>query len=125
MSTPFVTVRLPRFLTHFRSEMEVLPDRIIKATAPILRTAEQESIRERWFDTGATLRSLRERLRRKGHGREFRLYPTTPYAIFGEIGTRTLQPRRYSRIAVQNARPKVVQTAQQEVKQFARNVTVR
>lgn len=125
MSTPFVTVRLPRFLTHFRSEMEELPERIIEKTAPVLKSAEQESIRERWFDTGATLKSLRERFRRKGSDREYRLYPTTRYAIFGEIGTRTLRPRYYSRAAIQNARPQVVQKAQQEVRRFARNVTVK
>lgn len=124
MSEEFVTVQMPRFMTSFRSDVQALPGRIVERAAPVLRSAEEESIRERWFDTGATLKSLRERFKRRREGQNYRLWPTTPYAIFGEIGTKFIKPRRYSRIAVSNARPKVIAEARQEVKDFVRNMAV-
>ena len=141
----FVTVRIPSFLTHFSEQIEDLRDKILDKTAPILRKEEEASIRSRWYRTGATLGSLREQRVTEGPKKIYRLFPTTFYAIFGEFGTgrrgaQTGKPtprsyrygpkpgmtaRRYSRIAVQQARPKVIETAQQVVNAYARNVTVK
>ena len=141
----FVTVRIPSFLTHFSEQIEDLRDRILAETAPILRREEEASIRSRWYRTGATLRSLKEETVTEGPKKIYRLSPTTFYAIFGEFGTGRrgaqtgpraprgyrygsrpgMTARRYSRIAVQQARPKVIQRAQQIVNAYARNVTVK
>lgn len=151
MSEQFVTVRVPGFLTRFREEMEELRDDILEETSPILRREEQASIRQRWYRSGKTLRSLKEEIVPIKDGKAYRLFPTAtsdrgaPYPLFGEFGTgrrgaATGKPapkgykhgkkagmaaRRYSRIAVATARPKVIRAAQQIVRAFARNVTVK
>lgn len=147
----FVTVQLPRFLTHFREELSELVDDVLTETSPILKAEEQASIRSRWYRSGRTLRSLKDETVPIKDGKAYRLFPAAtsergaPYPLFGEFGTgrrgatsggRTpkgyrhgssagMTARRFSRIAVVTARPKIIQAAQQTVRAFARNVTVR
>jgi hypothetical protein len=151
MSDQFVTVRLPRFLTRFRDEIGGLVDEVIEETSPILRRSEEASIRQRWYRSGRTLRSLKEEVAPIKDGKAYRLFPTAtsergaPYPLFGEFGTgrrgatsgkptpkgykhgrsKGMTARRFGREAVKQARPKVIQTAQSTVRAFARNVTVR
>lgn len=145
MNEQFVTVRLPPILTRFPERMAALPEQIIEKTAPILRSAEEASIRKRWYRRGRTLRSLKDDIKKQGSKWIYRLFPTTFYAAFGEWGTGRrgaqsgspaprgwkygkkagMTARRYSRIAVHNARPRVIDAAQQQIKEFARNVTVK
>lgn len=151
MSEEFVTVRLPRFLTHFREQFSGLVDEVLEETSPILRREEQASIRSRWYRTGKTLRSLKEEVVEITDGKAYRLFPTAtsdrgaPYPLFGEFGTGRrgaasgkptpkgykhgrsagMTARRFGRSAVHAARPKVIQKAQQTVRAFAQNVTVR
>lgn len=150
MSEQFVTVSVPKFLTHFREAFSGLVDDVLDETSPILRREEQASIRSRWYRTGKTLRSLKEEVAEIKDGKVYRLFPTAtsdrgaPYPLFGEFGTgrrgsTTGKPtpkgykygrkpgmtaRRFGRSAVQVARPKVIEKAQQTVRAFARNVTV-
>jgi len=141
----FVQVQPPKILFNFRSVIEDLRDEIIGEAAPILRREEEASIRARWYRLGRTLRSLHEEMAMEPGRRVYRLFPTAPHAIFGEFGTgrrgaATGQPaprgwkygdkpgmeaRRYSRIAVEIARPKVIQAAQEIARRFAKNVTVK
>ncbi len=141
----FVTVRIPSFLTDFSEQIEDLRDKILDQTAPILRREEEASIRSRWYRIGTTLKSLKEETVTEGPKKIYRLRPTTFYAIFGEFGTGRrgaqtggppprgyhygsrpgMTARRFSRIAVQQAGPKVIETAQQIVNAYARNVTVK
>src|SRR5688572_1694095 len=140
----FVSVDIPRFLTSFRSDVENLRDEILVESAPILRREEEASIRERWYRTGATLRSLQEETVTVKNSKVYRLFPSTFYAKFGEYGTGQrgrvsglptprgyrhgpkigMTARRYSRIAVAKARPQIVKTAESRARAFARNVTV-
>lgn len=145
MSEPFVTVTVSKTITEFRPLIENFRDEVLEETAPILRKAEEASIRARWYRLGRTLRSLKEDVESKGGHRIYKLFPTAPHAAFGEYGTGRrgavtgrpaprgwkygdrsgMEARRYSRLAVVSARPKILQTARGMASRFARNVTVK
>ena len=145
MSQAFVTVSVPKFLSSFREEISDLRDEVAEKTAPILRREEEASIRSRWYRLGRTLKSLREEIAHEPSKTVYRLTPTTSWAVFGEFGTGRrgsqtgrpapkgytygdkpgMEARRYSRIAVASATPKVIRAAQNVVSEFGRNVTVR
>lgn len=143
--TEFVTVSpIPRFLTSFRTEVENLRDEILVESIPIIRREEEASIRQRWYRTGATLSSLREETTTVKGSKVYRLFPTTLYSQFGEYGTGRrgaisgrptprgwrygpkagMTARRFTREAVQTARPQVVRLAESRARAFARNMTV-
>lgn len=141
----FVEVTIAPFLSKPGGYFEDLRDRIIEKGAGILKRAEQASIRRRWYRLGRTLRSLEEQTETKHDRASYSLSPTAAHAPFGEYGTgrrgaATGRPaprgwkygkkpgmaaRRYSRIAVAQARPKIISVAQGQAQVFARNVTVR
>ena len=141
----FVEVTIPSFLTSFRSHVEGLRAEILTDTSKVLRKEEEASIRARWYLLGRTLRSLEENTGVEGNRAFYRLFPTAPHAAFGEYGTgqrgsQTGRPaprgwkygqkpgmaaRRYSRVAVEKARPRIISVANDRARQFARNVTVR
>lgn len=147
MSDQFVTVTLSPFFTRFREQIEGLQTTIVEKGARILRQEEESSIRKFWYRTGTTLRSLKQETVRQGDKAIYRLWPTTFYSPFGEYGTgrrgaRTGQPaprgwrygtrekgsmeaRRFSRRAVETARPKVIRVSIEQAQAFARNVTVK
>jgi hypothetical protein len=127
----------------FRRQAEALQDDILLDGAQILRREEEASIRQRWHRTGATVNSLQEELIIEKSSKVYRLFPTAtnkgaPYPAFGEYGTgrlgaQTGQPaprgyrygasagmaaRRFSRIAVAQARPQIDRLALEKVKQF-------
>jgi hypothetical protein len=140
----FVTVELGSIFRNARRRFESLRDEIATEGGKILRREEESSIRLRWFDKGRTLGSLQEEFVTEGASRIYRLFPTAtskrgaPYPTFGEYGTgqegaRTGQPapegyeygdkvgmkaRRYSRIAVQRAKPQVVARAKEMISNF-------
>jgi hypothetical protein len=127
--------------------MESLRDSIVSSGGKILREEEESSIRLRWFDKGVTLRSLQDETVTEGDARIYRLFPTAtsksgaPYPLFGEYGTGRagavsgqpapsgytygdkpgMRARRYSRIAVAQARPKVIAKANELVRNFTTN----
>lgn len=141
----FVQVFPPRFFSHLPEWLGGLQEEILAETAPILRREEEASIRERWYRQGRTLRSLKEETVTEGPRKSYRLWPSIFYAIFGEYGTGRrgsqsgrpaprgwrygpkpgMTARRYSRIAVEKARPKIIRAAQETAREYARNVTVR
>jgi hypothetical protein len=141
----FVQITVSPFFSRFRQFIEELRDEILDETSPILRKEEEASIRARWYRLGRTLRSLKEQVVTDGPRKTYRLFPTAPHAIFGEYGTgrrgaATGRPapkgytygpkpgmaaRRYSRFAVQSARPQIDKVAKQTAREFAKNVTVR
>lgn len=142
-----VTVELGPIFHNFRSRMESLRDSIVSSGGKILREEEESSIRLRWFDKGVTLRSLQDETVTEGDARIYRLFPTAtsksgaPYPLFGEYGTGRagavsgqpapsgytygdkpgMRARRYSRIAVAQARPKVIAKANELVRNFTTN----
>lgn len=135
---------IPRFLSTFREQVERLRDELLVEAAPVLRREEEASIRERFYRTGAGLRSLQEEFITEGLRKIYRLFPTAFYMIFGEYGTgrrgsvsgrpvprgwrygprKGMTARRYSRIAVDKARPQIERIAKERALAFARNVTV-
>lgn len=141
-----VTVEYGSVFSNFESRIRALQSDIVTEGGKILREEEEQSIRLRWYDKGETLRSLQEEMVDEGDTKIYRLFPTAtskrgfPYPLAGEYGTgregaRTGQPapsgwvygdsrgmraRRYSRIAVAQARPRVVAKASE----LARNFTV-
>lgn len=144
MPGQIVTVQLGSIFRNFQSRIESLRDDILTEGGKILRREEESSIRLRWYDEGKTLRSLQEEVVTEGESKIYRLFPTAtsrrgaPYPLFGEYGTgqagaRTGQPaptgyrygssegmkaRRYSRIAVQLAKPQIVASAQGLIANF-------
>lgn len=131
-----VTIEYGSVFSNFESRIRALQSQIVTEGGKILRQEEEESIRLRWYDSGETLRSLKEEFADEGDTKIYRLFPTAtnrgfPYPTAGEYGTgregaRTGQPapsgwvygnsrgmraRRYSRIAVAQAKPRVVAKA--------------
>lgn len=139
-----VTVEYGSVFSKFESRIRALHADITTEGGKILRQEEEESIRLRWYDSGETLRSLKEEVVVEGDTQIYRLFPTAtskrgfPYPTAGEYGTgregaRTGQPapsgwvygdstgmraRRYSRIAVAQARPRVVAKASELMANF-------
>jgi hypothetical protein len=139
-----VTVQFGRvFRKSLRRELEQVRDEGLADGAKIVRREVESSIRERWYDTGATLASLEDEMITEGDTKTYRLTPTTFYAIFGEYGTgqrgaATGRPaphgyrygpsagmaaRRFSRIAVGIARPQVEDVFQLKVREMAARLT--
>lgn len=131
-----VTIEYGSIFSNFESRIRALQSQIVTEGGKILRQEEEESIRLRWYDSGETLRSLKEEFADEGDTKIYRLFPTAtnrgfPYPTAGEYGTgregaRTGQPapsgwvygnsrgmraRRYSRIAVAQAKPRVIAKA--------------
>ena len=147
MTDELVTVELGPIFHNFESRLLSLRDRVTAEGAKILRQEEESSIRLRWFDRGVTLRSLQEEFATEGDARIYRLFPTAvskrgaPYPLFGEYGTgqagartggpapigyeygsgKGMRARRYSRIAVAQARPRVIANAKQLIANFTTN----
>jgi hypothetical protein len=142
-----VTVELGSIFHNFQSRVESLRDEVVTQGAKILRQEEESSIRLRWYDKGVTLRSLQEEFITEGQTRIYRLFPTAvskrgaPYPLFGEYGTgqagartggpapagyiygdsKGMRARRFSRIAVAQAKPKVVARASELIRNFTTN----
>jgi hypothetical protein len=139
-----VTLQLSPIFTRFQQRVERLRDEILTEGGGILKREYQISIRQRWFRTGATLASLQEETVTEGNRKTFRLFPTAtndgaPYPLFGEYGTgrrgsSTGRPaprgyrygdragmtaRRFSRIAVEQAKPQVDDMARLKLREFA------
>lgn len=118
-------------------------DEALQDSAPILRRHVESSIRERFYRTGAGLRSLQEEFIAEGMKKLYRLFPTAFYMIFGEYGTgrrgsTTGQPapkgyrygsrpgmtaRRFARIAVAESRGEIRDIHFLKVREFAQNLT--
>lgn len=138
-----VTVEYGSVFSNFESRIRALQSQIVTEGGKILKQEEEESIRLRWYDSGETLRSLQEEFADEGDTKIYRLFPTAtnrgfPYPTAGEYGTgregaRTGQPapsgwvygnsrgmraRRYSRIAVAQAKPRVIAKASELMANF-------
>lgn len=144
MSAELVEVQFPRFLSDLRARVELMRDEALKESSGILRREEEASIRERFYRTGAGLRSLEEETVTEGQKKIYRLFPTAFYMIFGEYGTGRrgaatglpvprgykhgpkpgMAARRYSRIAMGKARPQIEAVFIERAKVFAKNLTV-
>jgi hypothetical protein len=142
-----VTVQLGPIFRNFQSRILSLRDRITTEGGKILRQEEEASINLRWYDSGRTLRSLQEQFITEGTTRIYRLSPTAtskrgaPYPLFGEYGTgregartggpapagytygdsKGMRARRFSRIAVAQARPRVAAKASELMRNFTTN----
>lgn len=138
-----VTLQLSPVFRNFRQRVERLRDDILDEGGQILEREERLSIRARWFRTGATESSLQKEVVTEGNKKTFRLFPTAtnrgaPYPLFGEYGTGRrgaatggpaprgyrygdragITARRFSRIAVEQAKPKVDDMARLRLRQF-------
>lgn len=139
-----VTVEYGSIFHNLEPRLRALQSQIVSEGGKILREEEEQSIRLRWYDSGATLRSLQEEFVDEGDTKIYRLFPTAtskrgfPYPTAGEYGTgrlgaRTGQPapsgwvygdstgmkaRRYSRIAVTQAKPRVIAKASDLMRNF-------
>lgn len=144
-----VELKLGRIFRNLRQAVEGFRDVLLVEGATILKREEQASIRARWFRTGATLLSLKEEVITDGDRKLYRLFPTAtsakgaPYPLFGEYGTGRrgaqsgrpaprgyrygegagMTARRYSRIAVERARPQITAMSAEQARRFARNMT--
>lgn len=147
MAGQLAHVHFSPIFRNFKARVESLRDKVLTEGGKILREEEEASIRLRWYDSGATLKSLQEQVVTESESKVYQLFPTAtskrgfPYPTAGEYGTgqlgaRTGKPapsgwvygdskgmraRRYSRIAVVNARPKVVAKAKAVIANFTVN----
>jgi hypothetical protein len=139
-----VQLQLSPVFSDFRKRVEALRDAILSDARPILRREYAASVRARFFRTGAGLQSTIEDVVSSGDSKTYRLIPTAFYMIFGEYGTgrrgaQTGRPapagyrygdkpgmaaRRFSRIAIQVAKPQIDAVAKARVRRFALNATV-
>jgi hypothetical protein len=131
------------FLKSFKRELESMRDEALLESAPILRREVETSIRERWYRLGRTLNSLEDDVIVDGNTKIYRLIPTAAHAPFGEWGTgrrgaATGEPaptgwtygdkpgmaaRRFSRVAVERARPQVEDVWRLKVRELAVRLT--
>ncbi len=131
------------FLKSYRDELYRMRDEALAESAPTLRREVEASMRQRWYDTGASVESLQDEVVDEGDKKTYRLSPTTFYSIFGEYGTgqrgkETGEPapigynygpssgmaaRRFSRIAVGIARPQVEDVWRLKVRELAASLT--
>lgn len=139
-----VTLRLSPVFRNLQQRVERLRDEIVTEGGAILKREYQLSIRARWFRTGATANSLAEQVVADGNRKTFRIGPTAtnhgaPYPFFGEYGTGRrgaatggpapagyrygdrpgMTARRFSRIAVAQAKPQVDAMARVKLRRFA------
>ena len=147
MAEVLARVQLSPIFRNFRSRIEDLRDEITVQGGKILRREVESSIRLRWYDTGKTLSSLEEDVVTSGNSQRYILTPTAtsdsgaPYPLFGEYGTgrrgaqtgrpaprgyrygdkQGMKARRFSRIAVGIAAPRVVASAKRLIANFTVN----
>jgi len=145
----FVQVTLSPIFRQFGNAVTGMVDELTIQGGKLLRQELETSIRERWYDTGATLASVQDELIEKGFSRSYSVWPTAvsrkgaPYPLFGEYGTggrgsltgrpapagyrygqvKGIAARRYARIAVGLARPKVEGLTLSKVSKLAANLT--
>lgn len=146
MPEQFVTVQLSPVFRNLRREVERLRDEIVTEGGKILRRETESSMRQRWFRSGRAVGSLVDEVVSEGDRKSYRLTPTArsksgaPYPLFGEYGTGRrgaatggpapkgyrygdrpgMAARRFSRIAVELAKPQIEARA----RQLAANLTV-
>lgn len=139
-----VTLQLSPVFRRFERDVRRLRDEVLAEGSGILRREYQLSIRQRWYRSGATADSVKEEIVEEGNRKSFRLFPTAtsasgaPYPLFGEYGTGRrgaasggpapagyrygdkagMTARRFSRIAVQRAKPQVDDMARLKLKEF-------
>ena len=122
---------LERNLRRFR-------DDLLNDSARILREEHVASIRQRWYDTGKSLGSFTEEIVEQGDRKTFLRSSSYAIALFGEYGTgrrgaasggppprgyvygesKGMAARRYSRLAVAAARPRVEQLGRERLRVF-------
>lgn len=137
------------FFGNLERQIRGFRDELLVDSAEVLRAEEETSIRALWYRTGATLNSLQERFTEEGNVKSYQLEPTAtnrgaPYPLFGEYGTgrrgstsgrpaptgyrygsrQGMTARRFSRIAVAAAKPRIDDLARQKLNEFAANFTV-
>lgn len=142
-----VTLQLSPVFRNLQQRVERLRDEIVTEGGAILKREYLSSIRARWFRTGATANSLVEGVVTDGNRKTFRIGPTAtrngaPYSLFGEYGTGRrgaatggpapagyrygdkpgMTARRFSRIAVTQAKPQVDAMAQVKLRAFGGRV---
>jgi hypothetical protein len=139
-----VELQLGSIFHNLRERVERLRDTILQDARPVMRREWALSVRQRFYRTGAGLQSAVDEFVTEGERKIYRLFPTAFYMIFGEYGTgrrgaSTGRPapqgyrygpkpgmtaRRFSRIAVTQARPQIEKIARERVQRFALNATV-
>lgn len=147
MAEVLARVQLSPLFRNFQSRIEELRDSITVAGGKILRREVESSIRLRWYGEGKTLNSLQEEVVTDGNRQRYILTPTAvsekgaPYPLFGEYGTGRrgaasgrpaprgyrygekagMKARRYSRIAVEIAKPQIIGSAKGLMANFTTN----
>jgi hypothetical protein len=146
----FARVEYAPIFHNLRHDIERLRDDILAEGGRILKRETQRSIRERWYRSGTTLRSLEEDVVVDGDRKTYQLTPTAtskkgaPYPLFGEYGTGQrgratggpapagyrygskpgMTARRFGRLAIDATKPQLIRVAQEELARYARNQTV-
>lgn len=139
-----VELRLSPIFRDLRNRLRDFQRDVHSRASLIMRFEEQLSIRQRFYRTGKGLLSLFERQVEQGDTLRYEITFLRRYMLFGEYGTgrrgaASGQPaprgytygqragmtaRRFSRIAVAAAKPKIDRMARERARQLALNVTV-
>jgi hypothetical protein len=145
LSTPLVTVRYAKVFDNYERELRKAQAEATKDSGAILRRHVEQSMRLRWYRTGASVEALSKgEVIEEGNRVTFRLVGGKFYDIFGEYGTgvrgaATGQPapkgytygghekgsmtaRRFSRLAIDAARSEIQDLHLLKMREFARGM---
>ena len=139
-----VELRLSPIFRDLRNRLRDFQRDVHSRASLIMRFEEQSSIRQRFYRTGKGLLSLFETQTEQGDTLRYEITFLRRYMLFGEYGTGRrgaasgrpaprgytygqragMAARRFSRIAVAAAKPKIDRMAHERARAFAANVTV-
>lgn len=139
-----VELRLSPIFRDLRNRLRGFQRDVHQRASLIVRFEEQLSIRQRFYRTGKGLLSLFETQTEEGNRLRYEITFLRRYMLFGEYGTGRrgaasgrpaprgytygqragMTARRFSRIAVAAARPKIDRMAHERARQLALNATV-
>lgn len=139
-----VELRLSPIFRDLRNRLRDFQRDIHTRASLIMRFEEQLSIRQRFYRTGKGLLSLFETQTEEGNRLRYEITFLRRYMLFGEYGTGRrgaasgrpaprgytygqragMTARRFSRMAVAAAKPKIDRMARERARLLAANVTV-
>ena len=90
MPTIITSVHIPQTVLNMPRDFQAAIEGIVNDSRDTLEAFVARSIRQRWYDTGRSVRSFTiKALLRRRNGGEIEAESGTPYDAFGEFGTGT------------------------------------
>lgn len=145
MDSGLASVTYGRIFDSYERDVRQFRDSALSESGKILRREQEASMRLRWYRTGASVGSLTENITADEHTATFTLTVGTFYGIFGEYGTGQrgaatggpppkgyrygsrpgMAARRYSRLAIDAAKPQIRDLHLLKMREFASQMVAR